>query len=132
MASLDHFLISLKLLTVGHPDGTVPCCYNSPIVKTLAQGRRPSHPNLIEIKLRPSAVPPLLVFIMLVKNFYIVPYIKKKRPRYHNVVAPNSLKPKINIWLNKSLSHKIKAKLLSQRISQTIRTNQIPYQQILH
>ena len=28
-------------------------------------------------------------FTAQVKNLYIIPYIKKKRPRYHNVVALN-------------------------------------------
>ena len=39
MASLDHFLISSKLLAIGDPDGTVPLCHKSP-VKIRAQRRR--------------------------------------------------------------------------------------------
>jgi hypothetical protein len=68
MASLDRFLISSKLLAVGDPEGTVPCCHKPP-VKTRAQRRRTR--ILISVRLN-HANPPLH------QTPRHLPYISKK------------------------------------------------------
>jgi hypothetical protein len=121
MASLDHFLISSKLLPDGNPEVKVPFC-----VFTSAQRIRDS--IIISLRLIAPSHPLHQTHLHLPYSIYK----KKKRPRYHNVVASKPLKSKINIWLNKLSNHKTRARLLSQRISRTIGTNQILCQRIFH